>query len=101
MKDTITGFEEKKYLSKHQVISFRGRNIRIECVSGAIWITWPEGPDDILKSGQTLTISSTGKICIMAFSNALVRIWKKDRAPLSILQPSAKRKRWIPVGSES
>lgn len=100
MKDFLTGFEEKKYLSKNQVVSFKGKDIRVECVSGAIWVTWPEGPDEILKSGQSLTISSTGKICILAFSNALVRMWKKGRVPLSILQP-AERKRWIPLGSES
>jgi hypothetical protein len=57
-------------LSKNQLFSVRGKNIQIHCLYGDLWITWPKRGEKILKSGQTFRVSSRGKVCIMAISNA-------------------------------
>ena len=63
-------------LSENQLFSVRGKNIQIHCLYGDLWITWPKRGERILKSGQTFRVSSRGKVCIMALSNALFRVNK-------------------------
>lgn len=64
-------------LSKNQLFSARGKNIQIDCLYGALWVTWPKRGEKIIKSGQTLRVSSKGKVCIVAFSKALFQIRKR------------------------
>jgi hypothetical protein len=61
-------------LSENQLFSVRGKHIKIHCLYGDLWITWPKRGERILKSGQTFLISSRGKVCIMALSNAFFRV---------------------------
>jgi len=63
-------------LSENQLFSVRGKHIQIHCLYGDLWITWPKRGERILKSGQTFVVSSRGKVCIMALSNALFRVNK-------------------------
>jgi hypothetical protein len=64
-------------LSENQLFPVRGKNIQITCLYGVLWVTWPNRGERILKSGQTFRISSKGKICIMALSNAFFQMSKK------------------------
>lgn len=70
-------FEKEIMMSKDQVVSLKEKNIQINCLYGQIWITWPNGFERILKSGQSVSISSKGKTCIIAFSKSLVQIQKR------------------------
>lgn len=63
-------------LSENQLFSVRGKHIQIHCLYGDLWITWPKRGERILKSGQTFVVSSRGKVCIMALSNAFFRVNK-------------------------
>lgn len=71
-KDKETGLFR---LSKNQLISVPGSNIQIDCFSGSIWITWPKAMERTLSRGDTLKISTRGKVCILAFSDAAVQIF--------------------------
>jgi len=62
-------------LSKNQLISVPGSNIQIDCFSGSIWITWPKAMERTLSLGDTLKISTRGKVCILACSDAVVQIF--------------------------
>jgi len=64
-------------LSEHQLFSVRGKNIEIHCLYGNLWVTWPNKGERILKDGQTFRVPSRGKVCIMAFSNACLKISKR------------------------
>jgi hypothetical protein len=64
-------------LSEHQLYSVRGKNIEIHCLYGNLWITWPNRGERILKGGQTFRVSSKGKVCIVALSNACFIISKR------------------------
>ena len=65
-------------LSENQLFSVRGKHIQIHCLYGNLWITWPKRGERILKSGQTFRVSSKGKVCIVALSNAFF-LMKKGR----------------------
>jgi hypothetical protein len=65
-------------LSENQVFSVRGKNVQISCLYGDLWITWPKRGETILKSGQTILVSTTGKICIAALSDAFFQMRKKS-----------------------
>jgi hypothetical protein len=65
-------------LSENQLFSVKGKNIQIHCLYGTLWVTWPKRGERILKSGQTFRVSSKGKVCIVALSNALF-LMKKGR----------------------
>ena len=64
-------------LSENQLFSVRGKHIQIHCLYGHLWITWPKRGERILKSGQTFRVSSKGKVCIVALSNACFKISKR------------------------
>ena len=64
-------------LTENQLFSVKGKNIQIKCLYGVLWITWPYNAERILKGGQTLRVSSKGKVCIMALSNAYFQMSKK------------------------
>jgi len=64
-------------LSKDQLYSVRGKNIEIHCLCGNLWVTWPNRGERILKVGQTFRVSSRGKVCLVALSNASFKISKR------------------------
>lgn len=78
-------------LSKNQLFSIRGKNIELRCLYGDLWITWPNGNERILKSGQSFQVSSKGKICIVALSNAFFQMSKRkwSAGTQSSREPSA------------
>ena len=61
-------------LSKNNVISFKAKSINIDCLSGALWITWQNNSEKTLLSGQAIKVSSKGKVCIFAFSDSFLSI---------------------------
>ena len=69
-------------LRENQLFSVKGKNIQIKCLYGVLWITWPHKTERILKSGQTLRVSSRGKICVVALSNAYFEMSKKNGLPI-------------------
>ena len=68
-------------LSERQLLSVRGKNIQIHCLYGDLWVTWPNRGERILKGGQTFRVSSRGKVCIVALSNAYIKIRKRSWVP--------------------
>lgn len=66
-------------LSENQLFSVRGKNIQIHCLYGDLWVTWPNRGERILRDGQTFRVSSRGKVCIVALSNAHFKINKRRR----------------------
>jgi hypothetical protein len=64
-------------LSENQIFCARGRNIKIHCLYGDLWITWPKRGEITLKSGETVFISTMGKMCIAALSNAIFIMSKR------------------------
>jgi len=64
-------------LSENQIFSVRGKNIQINCSYGVLWVTWPKKGERILEGGQTFRVSSKGKVCIVALSNAFFLMSKK------------------------
>ena len=73
-------------LSENQLFSIRGKNIQIQCLYGDLWITWPNRGERILKGGQTFRVSSRGKVCIVALSNAFFQISKRRQAAAEIIE---------------
>ena len=61
-------------LSKNQLYAVRRKNIEIHCLYGSLWVTWPNRGERILNGGQTFRVSSKGKVCIVAFSDASFKI---------------------------
>lgn len=61
-------------LSENQLISLSKGNIQIDCLHGAVWVTWPDGFERTIIEGQTITVSSKGKVCIQAFSKSIIRV---------------------------
>ncbi len=63
-------------LSKNQVIRFKNTTLNIHCLSGILWLTWPDSHDRILKPGQSASVTSRGDICIQAFCPSALRLDK-------------------------
>ncbi len=61
-------------LSKKQTIHFKNKSLDIQCLFGALWITWPDCGERVLKAGQSVVVASRGKICIHGLSPAELRV---------------------------
>ncbi len=64
-------------LTENQLFSVIGKDIQIHCLYGALWITWPKRGERIFKGGETFRVSSRGKVCIVALSNAFFQMSKR------------------------
>ena len=85
-------------LSKNQVVRFKNTHLDVECISGVLWITWPDSHERILKAGQSVTIVSRGAICIQAFAPAALNVGtEKKRLPGLGLRQRRYRFREAPV----
>ena len=52
------------------------RGGRIECVSGAIWVTQEDcGSDVVLTAGQSFSALGRGKVVVQGLSDAAVAVW--------------------------
>jgi hypothetical protein len=69
-----TNQEQPIILKNDQVVSVMGKQVTIECFSGAIWITWPNGHERTLMEGQSCSIFSKGKVCLTTFKTARITI---------------------------
>lgn len=74
------------YLADEKTITFDARKIEIECRQGVVWVTWPNGNERVLKTGQAMTVVSKGLICVQAFafSTIVVRKTKKEISQLCV-----------------
>ncbi len=63
-------------LSKNQVIGFKNTTLNVRCLSGILWLTWPNRHERVLKPGQSAIVTSRGIICIQAFSSSAFRLDK-------------------------
>ena len=61
-------------LMKNQIVSFRGKDVWINCSSGSLYITWPKCNERTLVQGDCIFIPERGKVCVIAFSDATFRI---------------------------
>jgi hypothetical protein len=66
--------EQPITLIKDQVLSVKGKKLSIECHSGTIWITWPNGHERTLREGQSCSILPKGKVCLTTFKTARIAI---------------------------
>lgn len=66
-------------LEDQQTISLRSRSIDIECITGAIWVTWPKGRETVLQGGQQVRIEAAGKICVQALAGSEVNLQSGHR----------------------
>ena len=48
-------------MQKKQIYTFCGKSIQIECVSGKLWITWPDGMEAVLTNDKSVSIEARGK----------------------------------------
>lgn len=62
----------KVRLEDWQLLSMRCRSIEIQCLTGAIWVTWPKGKETVLHGGQQVKLNATGKICVQALAGSEV-----------------------------
>ena len=70
-------------LAEDDLVCMKGcRLLRIKCGSGRIWITWPVRGEAILDSGQSVAVSTRGKICIWAFHASSVQVWEASKMAL-------------------
>ena len=54
-------------LAENQIQPIALRKVRIHCLRGMIWVTWPDGNDRVLQKGDAISINSKGLICVQAF----------------------------------
>ncbi|MBU0991690.1 MAG: hypothetical protein KJ737_04265 [Proteobacteria bacterium] len=62
------------HMAPDDLVSVKGKGTRIKCNEGCIWITWPDREETVLNHGQSVMISTRGRICIWAFKDASVII---------------------------
>ena len=82
MKSTYSAHiipEQPIALTKGQVLSISENHISIDCLSGIIWITWPDGNERTLQEGQSCSILSEGKICLSTFNTARVAVQHRSK----------------------
>lgn len=65
-------------LERNKVFSVRGKKIRIDCLSGALWVTWPDCREKTLQAGQSCAVRGKGKVCIFALADARINIRFSD-----------------------
>ena len=82
-KQTVFHHQELQ-LAADDLVCMKGRRLfRIKCGSGRIWITWPNQSEVILDSGQSVAVSTRGKICIWAFHDSSVQVWRGSKTELN------------------
>ncbi len=77
LKDIFKTKDQSILLSANQVVGMGGGLIHIVCQRGALFVTWPKGREKVLLSGEGISISSWGKICVMALSQSAARFQQK------------------------
>lgn|GEM_PF-2646618 len=68
---------ENIHLKENKVTSIKRRYFSIRCLSGSLWITWPNGLEQFLTGGQIVSGKTRGKVCIMALSDATIQVKQK------------------------
>ena len=61
-------------MTDNQVLTLKGRQLEITCLSGLLWITDGVCGDRIVQEGQQATLGSKSSICVQAFAPSVVRI---------------------------
>lgn len=70
-------------LERDQTISFKNRlkGTTIHCDDGLAWVTVTSNQNDhFLRAGEEMLITGKGKVVIMAWEKASVRIYNKNSA---------------------
>lgn len=78
-------------LAKNRIASTRSKYISIQCLSGSLWITWPNGLEQTLTGGQSVSGKSSGKVCIVALSDAKIQVKQKHMSWYTSFYP-----KWLP-----
>ena len=68
---------ENIYLPENEIVSIRNKHFSIKCLSGSLWITRPNGLEQILAAGQSVSGKSNGKVCIVALSDSKLLVKQK------------------------
>jgi hypothetical protein len=68
----------------------RGPSVEVSCLSGTVWVTCEGDPEDhVLSEGVTFVTSRKGRLAMMAFRPARVRVVRRGRAARpALLVPS-------------
>ena len=75
---------------QNDVISFKGKGILIMCLDGLLWITCVDGTEQMITKGQSILVSSTGKICVLAFLESMLQIESKQSVRLRHVRAETK-----------
>lgn len=70
-------------LPENRTLQFKNTTLEIQCLSGALWITWPNCNEMVLKAGQSATINCSGKICVLGLSPAEFRFEQTSKGFLN------------------
>jgi len=64
-------------LEKNRLITLATPKIRIACLSGDIWVTWPDCREATLGPGERCIVRAKGAICIFALADAEIFLQKE------------------------
>ncbi len=63
---TVCGNKKEFSMAKNDVATLGGGEVEIMCVDGGLYVTWRNGREACLESGQGVCVTSGGKICVWA-----------------------------------
>ena len=66
-------------MAKNDVAALGGEEVEIMCIDGGLYVTWRNGREACLESGQGLRVASGGKICIWATMPSRVAVEQSQR----------------------
>lgn len=75
---------ENIHLPENKIASIRSKYISIKCLSGSLWVTWPNGLEQTLTGGQSVAGKTNGKVCIVSLSDARIQVKQKHMSWYSV-----------------
>lgn len=78
---SVSYLPQRIEMADNQILTLKGRRYEITCLTGLIWMTDGLGGDRVIHSGNQVTLSSRGSICIQAFAPSAIRIRPSDPSP--------------------
>lgn len=73
--------EKNLFIEKGSHVSFTSGEYHIRCIRGIVWITWPWSGDVILSSGEDISFSMEGMLCMKAFTGANISMRSRKLPP--------------------
>ncbi len=73
--------EMKMHIEKGGLVSFSRGEIKLNCVRGTLWVTWPGSGDVILRDGDEISVRQHGKLCVTSLTGSFVSIKRRAIFP--------------------